>query len=414
MNPFQVVMIFSASTLIIVTGILLIIRTMPSKPGIGWWVCSSFLQSFAYLLALIFFGEKPTVEGQVIFFSLQLVSNQALSIGILRFVDTPIHTRSRMVFLAMVVIVMGTLLIFNQTLVAELLVVGYIAFGFFQAVVAIYTYKKAGILLNIASCFCLGIGLHWLDYPILGKLEWFIPIGFFIGVVLGLGLYFVLATIAMLQFKEITNDSEKKAIFAATHDPLTGVYNRSYLDTLFNKFKTIAETSKGTFILLYIDLDGFKAVNDSFGHKSGDVILVAITKRLKNWLGSKGDVVRIGGDEIVVLNSLRSDIPNDIVYGTSAAQSILKLIEEPVVDGTNRHAVSASIGGCYFGSEFDNLDKMLSRSDSLMYSAKQAGKRRVHFEDVPDERPVKERLLDTKNKDIEKPILSLVTDKTST
>lgn len=394
MNPFQIVMIVSSTALLIITAGLLIIRTMPSRPGVAWWVCASFLQSLSYFLALLFFGVEQTTEGQIVFFSLQLISNQAVSLGILRFTDTPVNIRTRMLLLTGLIVMMGVILSIGYTLVAELLIVGYCAFSFFQAAVAIHTYKYSGFLLKFAGYLCIGIGLHWLDYPILGKVEWFMPIGFLIGVVFGVGLFFTLATISLLQFKQITTESEQKAIYAATHDPLTGVYNRSHLNPLFEKYKDKVETSGGTFIMLYLDLDGFKAVNDTYGHKAGDVILVVVTKRLKSWLGSKGDVVRIGGDEIVVINSLRSNSDADIIYGTSAAQRILKLIERPIVDGASTYNISASIGGCYYGSEFNELGKMLSRTDELMYSAKDAGKRRVHFGDIPDKKPVTKPELD--------------------
>jgi len=346
------------------------------------------MQSLCYFLALIFFGEQATVEGEVIFFSLQLMSNQALSIGILRFTDTAVNIRIRMLLLVGFIVITGALQLVGYALLAALLVAGYSAFSFFQAAMAVRLYKYSNALMKLAGYICIGIGLHWLDYPILGKVEWFVPIGFLIGVVLGVGLFFTLATISLLQFKQITKDSELKAIYAASHDPLTGVYNRSHLDHLFEKYKSSVEKSGGTFIMLYLDLDGFKAINDTYGHKAGDVILVVVTKRMKSWLGKKGDVVRIGGDELVVINSLRSDMNADIIYGTSAAQRLLTLIEEPIVDGANTYHISASIGGCYYGSEFNEMEVMLSKTDELMYSAKQAGKRRVHFGNIPDDKPV--------------------------
>lgn len=395
MNPFEAVMIVSSTSLLVVSAGLLIIRTMPSKPGVAWWIGASFLQALAYFLALIFFDKEQTNDGQIVFFSVQLISNQATSLGILRFTDTPVNMRIRMLFLTFVIGLITLLLTSGYTMLAELIVVGYCSFSFFQAASVIYYYKDSGFFLKLAGCFCLGIGLHWLDYPILGKIEWFVPIGFLIGVVLALGLFFTLATIAMLQFKKITNDSEKKAIHAAIHDPLTGVYNRSHLLALFDKYKNEVKKSEGTFIMLYLDLDGFKAVNDTYGHKAGDVILKVVTKRLKSWLGSKGDVIRIGGDELVVINSLRSDTNTNMIYGTSAAQRMLKLIEEPIVDGANTYNISASIGGCYYDSEFNEMEKMLSRTDELMYSAKQAGKRRVHFGNIPDTKFVTKPASDT-------------------
>ena len=381
-------MIMSATGSLVVTAGLLIIRTMPSRPGVGWWVAACFLQSVSYGLSFIFWGEEQTDIGNIIFYTLLMFVNQSACLGTLQFIGVSSSLLMRLlVFFAMVALVI-VFITLERSKIAELIFVGYSSVVLFQAAFHIYNLKDSSILLNLAGLLFLTIGIHWLDYPILSKVDWFVPIGFMIGLILSMCLVFTLATLAMLQFKKITKDSEQKAIHAAIHDPLTGVYNRSHLNNLFEKYKTKALTAKGTFILLYLDLDGFKAVNDVYGHKAGDLVLVVITKRLKNWLGTKGDVVRIGGDEIVVLNTLRSEAGDDMIYGTSAAQRILQLIEEPIIEGDTTYDISASIGGCYFGSEFMEMEAMLGRADELMYSAKQAGKRRVHFGNIPDEKPV--------------------------
>ena len=84
----------------------------------------------------------------------------------------------------------------------------------------------------------------------MSKVEWFAPIGFLLGLLLAMGLYFSLATLALLQFKIITKDSEKRAIRAANHDPLTDLYNRSQLDPLYTQYRADAEAGKGSFVLL--------------------------------------------------------------------------------------------------------------------------------------------------------------------
>jgi len=387
MNFLQIAMVIGAASLLVMTAVLLIVQTLPSRKGVGWWVIAAFQQLTIYILGAVFFGGEESVTATLTFFFLQMCSLQALSIGMMLFIENrsniPLRLATLLAAAAVIVIAMTA----DNKLFATYIFAIYLSITTFYAAISIWRSEKSTFLLNLAALFFFLIGLHWLDFPILGSVEWFVPIGFLLGIALVLGVYFSLAAVAMLQFKHTTNDSKKKAIYAATHDPLTGVYNRSHLPVLFDKYKTKLRNDKGTFILLYIDLDGFKAINDTFGHKAGDEILIVVTKRLKSWLGSKGDVIRIGGDEIVVINLLRSDANPDIVYGTYAAQSILKLIEEPIVDGKNTYNISASIGGCYDDAEFDDLEAMLSKADELMYSAKQAGRRRVHFGNIPNEKP---------------------------
>ncbi|MGB1311191.1 MAG: GGDEF domain-containing protein [Leucothrix sp.] len=316
-----------------------------------------------------------------------MTSIQVVCIGMLFFINKEIDIHLRILLLALFILFLIVLLQVKEGFLAPFLFSGYLAVSSLSTSVTVWRCKESPPLLKLSGIFLFLIGLHWLDFPIMGSVDWFVPIGFLLGLILAIGLYFSLAAVAVLQFKEITTKSEKKAIYAATHDPLTGVYNRSHLPTLFDKYKRNAHDSKGTFIMLYLDLDGFKSVNDKHGHKAGDAVLLAVAKRLESWLGKKGDVVRIGGDEMVVFNALRSDASANIIYGTSAAQSILKLIEKPIVDGSSVYSVSASIGGCYYDSQLGELETMLHRADELMFKAKEAGKRRVYFGNIPDDDP---------------------------
>jgi diguanylate cyclase (GGDEF)-like protein len=374
-------MIMSATALLLITALFLIIRTMPSKAGIGWWLGASLLQAFIYLLALTFFGEEQTLVGGLIFFSLQMTVNQSLALGTHLFIGESVNIKQRMFLLA------GTVLTVTMLTVGGLPFLGVLLFAFYNAVVFIRTALKifrSGIdikCLIFTSFLFVAMGLHWLDFPFMGDVEWFVPIGFMLGMVFVVTTFLTLALAALLQFKKQTKESENKAIQASIHDPLTSLYNRSHLESLFSEYSSEADEADRSFVLLYLDLDGFKLVNDTYGHKAGDVILTTIAKRMTRWLGKKGDAVRIGGDELVVLNRLRSDTNNNIIYGTSTAQSLLELIEQPIADGKNTYNISASIGGCYYKTDGQNLEELLSQADKLMYSAKKAGGKRIHFSD---------------------------------
>ena len=221
------------------------------------------------------------------------------------------------------------------------------------------------------------IGVHWLDYPLMKDSEWFAPIGFLISMFFGIFLGLSLAVLALLQFEKQTKESEQKAIYKATHDTLTGLYNRSYLGKLFKVYKKQANLLDRSFSMMYMDLDGFKAVNDTYGHNAGDLLLKVIAKRLTNLLKDNGDAVRIGGDELVALSRLRGDCCNDSVY--VLARKVLDTIEQPIVDGENTYHVSASIGVCCYPMHGKNLGQLLEKADGLMYAAKQGGRRQIKF-----------------------------------
>lgn len=385
MNFLQAAMLIGATSLIIVTAGLLIVRTMPSRDGIGWWVAAAVQQTAIYLLGLVFFGEEETASSLVLFFILQMCSLQCLSIGLMLYIKEQSEIKLRVFTLSLAAAAIVIAAISNNLVFAKYTFAIYLSATLFYLSVKVWRSDESTLLLNLSAVAVFSIALHWLDYPILSQVEWFVPIGFLLGIVQIVGLYFLLATVAMLQFKKITNESEQKAIHAASHDPLTGLYNRSQLEILYEKYKTQSDDLGGSFLLLYIDLDGFKAVNDKYGHKAGDAVLVVVSKRLLKWLGNKGDAVRIGGDELVVINRLRSDNNSAIVYGTSAAESVLNLLEQPIIDGENIYNISGSIGACYYDPEDCCVDDMLTKADGLMYQAKQSGGGRVVFHDAPKE-----------------------------
>jgi len=381
MHPFQVIMTMSTTALLLVTALFLTIRTMPSRAGIGWWLGASLLQSFIYLLALIFFGEEQTLIGGITFFSLQMIVLQALSLGTLLFIGESVNIRHRMVLLGGAILTVTMLTVGGLPFLGVLLFVSYNCVVLIKTAVKIFRSEIDIKCLKFAACLFIATGLHWLDFPFMGDVEWFVPIGFLLGMIFVVAIFLALTLAALLQFEKQTKESEHKAIQASIHDPLTGLYNRSHLDSLFSEYSSEADEANQSFVLLYLDLDGFKSVNDTYGHKAGDVILITVAQRMKQWLGKKGDAVRIGGDELVILNRLQPSGSNDSVYGTSTAQSILELIEQPIVDGKNTYAISASIGGCYYKTDGQNLEELLSQADKLMYSAKKSGGKRTHFSD---------------------------------
>jgi len=165
----------------------------------------------------------------------------------------------------------------------------------------------------------------------------------------------------------------------ATHDSLTRLPNRKMLADRIERQIARCRRHGGRFALLFIDLDGFKPINDAYGHKAGDQMLQTIAGRLPRTLRESDTVARVGGDEFVVLLS-------DIDGPQSAAQvadKILAQIRLPVrlhlARDTRDEAIDASIGISLFPDDGSHIDALLLHADNAMYSAKGAGKGCVHF-----------------------------------
>ncbi|MBL8932066.1 MAG: diguanylate cyclase [Kineosporiaceae bacterium] len=161
---------------------------------------------------------------------------------------------------------------------------------------------------------------------------------------------------------------EEKITYQAQHDPLTGLVNRRRLVELLHEILDSRRSVDRHFALLFLDLDGFKLVNDTHGHEIGDRVLVEVARRLRKVARDYDVVCRIAGDEFVVI--LRSVLgPTD---AEAAARRQLEALQEPIVIAGITADVSASIGVA-MPSGSDTPETLLRSADALMYEAKSAG-----------------------------------------
>ncbi len=158
--------------------------------------------------------------------------------------------------------------------------------------------------------------------------------------------------------------------YLALHDSLTGLANRSLLNEQLMRSIHRARREQQSFALLFIDLDGFKALNDTHGHDAGDALLTALGLRLKNRFRATDCCARIGGDEFVIL----LDSVADEAVAREVAESILALVSAPLPWGDHQLRVSASIGIALYPEDGDSADELLTRADNAMYGAKGGGK----------------------------------------
>jgi len=160
---------------------------------------------------------------------------------------------------------------------------------------------------------------------------------------------------------------------AALHDALTGLPNRALFFDHVRRSIARAKRHDGLFAVLYVDLDGFKAVNDTLGHEAGDELLGAIASRLLQCLRPSDVAARLGGDEFgVLLGDLKG--PDEAL---AVAQRIEEMLRGPFVVRGTELASSASIGIVLSDVEHDTPDAFLRDADAAMYRAKGAGKGRL-------------------------------------
>ncbi len=181
-------------------------------------------------------------------------------------------------------------------------------------------------------------------------------------------------------FSDITYFKEHEAELShvANYDALTGIPNRRLLADRLRQAIAHAQRNGTLLAICYIDLDGFKEVNDQFGHGAGDELLVDITRRLQEVSRAGDTLARLGGDEFVVLL-------NDLTFESECFQALermMQTIATPMTIGGNPVAVSASIGVTFYPADNEDGDTLLRHADQAMYAAKQTGKNRYHIYDA--------------------------------
>jgi diguanylate cyclase (GGDEF)-like protein len=126
---------------------------------------------------------------------------------------------------------------------------------------------------------------------------------------------------------------------------------------------------------MFLDLDGFKKVNDTLGHESGDQVLIATAKRIQQEMRETDTIARIGGDEFIIIQSDLSKI-RDV---KTIATNIIKKVSQPVLIDQNEVVVSASIGIALYPGDGATSDELMRAADKAMYEVKRSGKNSFGF-----------------------------------
>jgi diguanylate cyclase (GGDEF)-like protein/PAS domain S-box-containing protein len=178
-------------------------------------------------------------------------------------------------------------------------------------------------------------------------------------------------------FSDITKrkQAEDKIYHQANYDYLTGLANRNLFIDRFEQSIAVAKREDKSVALLFIDLDGFKNVNDTFGHSKGDLLLKYAAQRIESVVRTSDSVARLSGDEFAVM--LCGD--NDVYSNEKVAAKVLAELAAPFQLVEKEAHISASIGIAIFPDDGHFSEDLLANADSAMYKAKEKGKNNVQF-----------------------------------
>ncbi|MBN4668064.1 EAL domain-containing protein [Pandoraea nosoerga] len=182
-------------------------------------------------------------------------------------------------------------------------------------------------------------------------------------------------------------EANQELTYLALHDPLTKLPNRELLQDRMDQAIQRAENANGRFALMFVDLDGFKAVNDVFGHAIGDLLLQEISRRISKCVRSRDTIARVGGDEFVLLGDVSE--PTD---AATLADKLLAEIRKPVSVHGHDLFVSGSVGIAMYPDNGVSEAALLSNADAAMYHAKSLGKNTYCFFDASMNANVHEQL----------------------
>lgn len=190
--------------------------------------------------------------------------------------------------------------------------------------------------------------------------------------------------------KDITKHklAEDQIEFMAFHDPLTSLPNRRLFKNRLNQALELAKKEKFTVGIFFLDLDQFKLINDTLGHNTGDLLLIEVTKRLKNCIREQDTLSRQGGDEFTILLPKVTQLD-----AQNIAEKIIFSLRRPFKVDQNELFITPSIGISFYPFHSKQADELLLKADIAMYKAKELGKNNYHFYNPMLEKESRDKLM---------------------
>lgn len=193
---------------------------------------------------------------------------------------------------------------------------------------------------------------------------------------------------------DISIEYERKLVDSklAEYDSLTGLHNRHFMNRRLDSIIGAFKTAKRSCALMMLDLDKFKRVNDTMGHPAGDALLVQVAERLRNIIGRRGEIGRLGGDEFLVI---LPDLDDRGQLG-ELADKIIQILSQPYPIDEKRAIIGTSVGIAIAPYDGIEREELVRSTDLALYAAKNGGRGQFRFysDDLKDEEEERELLLD--------------------
>jgi len=177
----------------------------------------------------------------------------------------------------------------------------------------------------------------------------------------------------MLEIRLLHEGARNAAItneILAQQDPLTGLANRRLLTQRISAAMANARRNSNAMALIYLDLDGFKRINDTLGHSVGDALLKVVARRLESVVRQEDTVARVGGDEFMIALwqvANASDVAN-------VTEKLIEIVSQPYVIEERNVTITTSAGASIYPGHGDDADSLIKSADTALYEAKRAGK----------------------------------------
>ncbi|MQA42475.1 GGDEF domain-containing protein [Rugamonas aquatica] len=374
MMSYEAVHTFGSTTYFIFMLLFIWAVQIPrTNPGAGWWALSI---GCALLARLSLFFASPADDQRLlpVYVAFIVLEKPLLLTGLARFLN--LNLRLRWCWAAALAGELWLLLALAAGFAPFLRASGYCSVN---AVLLACTgwlilQHRAGFPrwpMAMAAAASLALAVHWLAAPALIEL---FPIwsryAFVVGTALVLTQYFSLLAAVLALFQMRLIDAEAKALEMAFQDPLTGLNNKRYMNTLFDQALLLATRPHHVVAVFYIDLDNFKPINDTAGHGVGDEVLKTVAARLKSCTRSTDICARVGGDEFVVI---ATQLEHDGQASDVAGKLLARLTEGIQVAG-QVYALGASIGIALYPQHGRSLAELVQCADNAMYHVKRNGK----------------------------------------
>lgn len=358
-------------------------RLVPrTNPGITCWAFAALAACCARLAMLLLLTETDAASGLLWYGVFIALEKLLLLLGAFRFFGAVLLPGGGMItdrwLYSAVALLLGWIfaygqlglprVIYDSGLAAfNVLALLLLALAVYRSRIRLPHWLKSGIV-SVAAL----LALHW--FSIVPLYLWLLPDwrqqGFVFGTVLAMVQYLLMLSTVIVLFCRRLTESEAKALELAYQDPLTGLSNKRYVDVLFGQALQLANRPHQALAVFYIDLDKFKPINDNAGHKTGDLVLQEVARRLKASLRSTDICARIGGDEFVVI---ATQIEQE-QYVQEIAAKLLKQLQQPVEIDGHSYELGASIGVSLHPRHGQELAELLEKADSAMYQVKQQGR----------------------------------------